>query len=82
MVWWWIGNLAFLFVVIPVVIILLQRTVRPIMEIHEYATDILDHGVKLTGTLDSVPKLATTRDLAATARERAGRYAGVIERLI
>ena len=82
MVWWWIGNILFLFVVIPVVVILLQRVLRPIGEIHEYAVDVLDHGVKLTGTLDSVPKLAQTRDLAAQARERATRYAGVIERLI
>ncbi len=82
MVWWWIGNILLLVVVIPVVILLLNRVVRPIKEIHAYAVDVLDHGVKLTGTLDSVPKLATTRDLTGSAKGLAVRYTSAVERLL
>jgi hypothetical protein len=81
-VWWWIGNLLFLFVIIPVVILLLNRVLRPTAEIHTYAVDVLDHGVRLTGTLDSVPKLAETRELTSAARGLAGRYVSALERLL
>lgn len=61
---WWIGNLLLLAVVIPVVLLLLNRVVRPTKEIKNYADDVLDHGVKLTGTLDCVrcwPRPASSR---------------------
>lgn len=79
---WWIGNLVLLFVVVPVVLILLNRVLRPTKEIYAYAQDILDHGVSLTGTLDSVPKLITTRELAGNARQAATRYVGALQRLV
>jgi hypothetical protein len=82
MAWWWIGNLLLLLVVVPVVILLLNRVIRPIFEIKQYADDVLDHGVKLTGTLDAVPRLAKTRELTGVARENAGRYASALERLL
>ncbi len=76
---WWIGNIIFLFVVIPVVLLFLNRVLRPTMEINSYANDILEHGVALTGALDSVPKLLRTRELTAQARQSAERYVSTLE---
>ncbi len=82
MAWWWIGNILLLAVVIPVVILLLNRVIRPVFEIKSYADDILDNGVKLTGTLDAVPRLGKTRELTGAARQNVGRYGSALERLL
>ena len=34
------------------------------------------------GTLDSVPKLYTTRDLSAAARQSAGRYGAALQKIL
>ena len=57
MVLWWIGNAVLLLVVVPLVVILADRLLKPVREIRAYADDILDHGVSLTSALDAVPKL-------------------------
>lgn len=82
MAWWWIGNILLLAVVIPVVILLLNRVIRPTFEIKAYADDVLDHGVKLTGTLDSVPRLVKTRELTGVARQHLTRYGSALDRLL
>lgn len=79
---WWIGNLILLAVVIPVVLLLLNRVIRPTREIKSYADDILDHGVRLTGTLDCVPILATTCELTAAARLNVTRYGLALARML
>ncbi len=79
---WWIGNIVLIAVVAPVCLLFLNRVLRPIFEIKRYVDDILDHGVKLTGTLDSVPKLYTTRDLSAAARQSASRYGAALQRIL
>ncbi len=82
MLLWWIGNLVLLFVVVPVVLLLLNRLLRQIMEINAYANDILEHGVGITAALDGVPKLLRTRELAGTAHQAAGRYVGALQRVL
>lgn len=79
---WWLGNLVLLFVVVPVVLLLLNRLLRQIMEIDAYADDILEHGVGITAALDSVPKLIRTRELVGNARTAATRYVGALQRLV
>jgi hypothetical protein len=79
---WWLGNIVLIFVVAPVCLLFLNRVLRPAKEIYTYADDILDHGVKLTGTLDSVPKLYQTRDLTAAARNSASRYGAALQRIL
>ncbi len=81
MVLWWIGNAVLILVVAPVVVWLANKLLRPTMEIRAYANDILEHGVNLTGTLDAVPKLVTTQQLAAEARQGVERYGSAVERL-
>lgn len=82
MVLWWIGNLVLALVVIPLVLLLANRVLRPILEIKEYADDILVHGVGLTGTLDSVPKLVTTKELTGAALGLVQRYGNALKRLL
>lgn len=79
---WWIGNIVLIAVVAPVCILFLNRVMRPIFEINKYADDILDHGVKLTGTLDCVPTLVRTCELTGTARLNVTRYGLALARLL
>ncbi len=79
---WWIGNAALGFVVIPVVLLFANRVLRPTLVIKEYADDILVHGVGLTGTLDAVPKLVTTKELTGAALGLVGRYGAALKRLL
>ena len=79
---WWLGNVVLAFVVIPVVLLFANRVLRPTMVIKEYADDILVHGVGLTGTLDAVPKLVTTKELTGTALGLVGRYGAALKRLL
>jgi len=78
----WIGDVIFLLVVIPTVIHLLNGLLRPAVEIKKYADDVLENGVMLTGELDVVPQLLTTRDLIKQAGSGAGRYAAALERVL
>lgn len=82
LVYWWIGNILLILVVAPVVVMLLNRLIRPAMQIKGYADDVLDHGVKLTGTLDCVPVLATTCELTAAARLNVTRYGLALARML
>jgi len=79
---WWIGNAALALAVIPLVLLLANRVLRPVMEIKEYADDILVHGVNLTGTLDAVPKLVRTKELTGAALGLVGRYGTALRRLL
>jgi hypothetical protein len=82
MVWWWIGNILLFAVVIPAVLFFLNRVLRPIREIKAYVDDVLDHGVRLSGTLDSVPNLIRTCELSGTARLNVTRYGLALARLL
>ncbi|MEO7443765.1 MAG: hypothetical protein ABIW46_09570 [Acidimicrobiales bacterium] len=79
---WLLGDLILLAVIVPVVLLLLNRVLRPTMEINAYANDILEHGVGITGALDAVPKLIATRDLTSTAKTSAVRYVTALKRLL
>lgn len=79
MIWWWILNAVLFFVVLPLVLFYLNGVLRPAREIRKYVFDILDHGVALTGELESLELLNTTRDLVARAVEPASRYVSMIE---
>ncbi len=79
---WWFGNIVLIAVVIPLVLFLLNRVLRPTREIKAYADDVLDHGVGLTGALDSVPELIRTSELAAIARANVERYGASLQKLL
>ncbi len=79
---WWIGNILLIFVVAPVCLWLLNKVLRPAQEIKSYADDILEHGVAITSTLDSVPKLVRTKELTGQARQAVSRYGAAVQRLL
>jgi hypothetical protein len=71
-----------LFVVIPIVLLYLNRVLRPALEIKKYADDVLQHGVGLTGTLDAIPKLVDTLNLTTAAKGLVGRYGAALEKIL
>jgi hypothetical protein len=82
MVLWWIGNVLLILVVAPVVVWLANKLLRPAREILAYSNDILEHGHALTGTLDALPNLERTRQLAASANQGVSRYGAALQRLL
>lgn len=82
MILWWIGNAVLLLVVVPVVIVLANRVIRPAVEIDRYASDILEHGVGLTKNLEPVPALLDTQALVGVAKGHAVRYVVALQALV
>lgn len=82
MAWWWVANAVLLLVVIPLVILLANRVVRPAVEIRRYADDILAHGVQLSGNLDPVPALVDTKNMVGDVKAGVVRYGGALDRIL
>jgi len=77
----WIGNLLFLFVVIPVVVIILRRVLSPATEIKAYADDITEHGAQFAPHLGALSDLTTTRELVREVNTGLERYAKALDRI-
>ena len=82
MILWWIANIIGLVVVVPVVILLANRVIRPAIEISRYGDDILEHGVAVSTNLDPVPALLDTEKLVETATGHAVRYVTALRPLV
>ena len=67
-------GLALGLVIAIVVVLLLNRVVRPALEIGLYARDILDSGVKIAKNLDDADEILRTRGLATAVPNLAGTY--------
>lgn len=76
---WWIGNLIFLAVVIPVVVYLLNQLMEVIVEIGRYADDVLEHGVLLIANMDAIDQLEETGQLAAQTSQGVQAYANALK---
>lgn len=80
---WWVGALALLLVVLPVVIALLNRILAAVERIRDAAEDILTDGVALNDGLEPVPALlATTDETIKEVQVGAVRYAGSVQKLL
>jgi hypothetical protein len=80
---WWIGAIALLVVVLPVVIALLSRILGAVERIRDAAEDILADGTALDNGLEPVAGLLATTDEAITeVRVGAVRYAGSVQKLM
>lgn len=77
----WIGNLIFLAVVIPAVVIILRRVITPAVEIKAYVDDITEHGAQFAPHLGAVSELATTRQLVRDVNVELERYVRALERI-
>jgi hypothetical protein len=83
MVLWWIGNAILLIVILPVVIVLLNRVLAAVERIRAASDDILSGGVALAGQLDGVPEaLAQTDQIVTDIAVGATRYAGSVAKLL
>ncbi|MGI8864552.1 MAG: hypothetical protein ACR2JH_09180 [Solirubrobacteraceae bacterium] len=79
---WWIGNVLFVVVIIPVVALILHRLLRPARQIKAYADDIAENGALFAPHLSvAVSELATTKALAADLRPELERYSQALDRL-
>jgi hypothetical protein len=79
---WWIGNLLLFVVVVPPVLILINRTLSAILEIRTHARNILDNVVTLTGKLDEVPEqLDETDEVVKQVAAGALRYASSLDKV-
>ena len=80
---WWIGAIALLVVVLPVVIFLLNRILAAVERVRDAADDILTEGVALNDGLEPVPAmLATTDETIKEVQVGAVRYAGSVQKLL
>lgn len=80
---WWIGAIALLVVVLPVVIFLLNRILAAVERIRDAAEDILADGVALNDGLEPVPALLeTTDETIKEVQVGAVRYAGSVQKLL
>lgn len=79
---WWIGNVVLLVVVAPAVVWLAHGVYRHTVRIAELTERIRAGGGDVARDLEELPKLLVTRDLAATARQRVGRYGAALERVL
>lgn len=79
---WWIANAVILLVVVPLVVLLANRVIRPATEIQAYSDDILEYGVKLTENLVPVPALIETDQLITDTTGEAVRYVTALRRLV
>ncbi len=79
---WWIANAMLLLVVVPLVIILANRVIRPAVEIQAYSDDILEHGVNLTQNLTPIPALIETDAKIADTMAEAVRYVSALRRMV
>jgi hypothetical protein len=80
---WWVGAIALLVVVLPVVIVLLNRILAAVERIRDAAEEILVDGVALNDGLEPVPALLRkTDETIAEVKAGAVRYAGSAQRLL
>jgi hypothetical protein len=80
---WWVGALALLVVVLPVVIVLLNRILAAVERIRDAGDDILADGGGLNDDLEAVPGLlATTDETIKEVQVGAVRYAGSVQKLL
>lgn len=81
MILWWIGDIIFIVVILPVVLLILQRVLVPALEILHYADDITDHVATFPPHLESLEELGTTSQLVKEVNVDLERYVRALDRL-
>jgi hypothetical protein len=83
MVLWWIGNVALVIVIVPVLVALLNRVLAALERVRGAADSTLANGVGVIGELDGVPEgLAVTDQTIQDVARGAVRYAGSVAKLL
>ena len=81
MILWWIGNLLYLFVVIPVLVAILLTVLKPARHIETYAIDIEERVGAFAPHLQSLQELQTTRQLVKQVDSGLQRYIRALDAL-
>ncbi|MGH8896585.1 MAG: hypothetical protein ACRDZ4_06045 [Egibacteraceae bacterium] len=79
---WWIGNLVLLVVIVPVVVVLLQRLLKATVEIKHNTDKILDRALAISGNLNAVPAFVRTSLLVKDVGGGVLRYGAAIDRIL
>jgi hypothetical protein len=79
---WWIGNLILAVVVIPVVLLLLFRLLKPVNAIRREADTILAGGVTIANQLDNLVHVVHTRDSIHQVRAGVAAYGVALDKLL
>ncbi len=79
---WWIGNAIFVLVVIPVVVVLLHRLMKPVVAIEKHVNAIHQDAGRIVVALDGVKGLITTRDLVKRVGGGLTRYVTAVDQIL
>ncbi|MBP2325113.1 hypothetical protein JOF56_005498 [Kibdelosporangium banguiense] len=80
---WWIGAIALIVIVLPVVLVLINRILAALERIRSAADSILADGAALDAALEPVPGLlAETDKTIKEVQVGAVRYAGSVQKLL
>ena len=82
MVLWWIGNAIFLLVVIPVVVVLLQRLRSSAVDVGRQVDTIHGQAGGIVKAVDDVKALIPTRDAVKRVVSGLTRYVKAVDRLL
>jgi hypothetical protein len=82
MVLWWIGNAIFILVVIPVVVVLLQRLARSVFDVGRHIDAIHDQAGGIVIAVDDVKQLGPTRDRVKGVCAGLTRYVKAVSRVL
>ncbi len=79
---WWIGNAIFILVVIPVVVVLLQRLMRSTLDIGKHIDTIHGQAGGIVVAVDDVKQLIPTRDAVQRVGAGLTRYVTAVDRVL
>ncbi|MGH3902919.1 MAG: hypothetical protein ACRDTE_01775 [Pseudonocardiaceae bacterium] len=79
---WWIGNAIFILVVIPVVVVLLQRLARSAFDVGKRIDTIHGQAAGIVIAVDDVKQLTSTRDAVKRVGAGLTRYVTAVDRIL
>ena len=79
---WWIGNALFILVVIPVVIVLLQRLMSAVLDVGQGVKTISGQVQGIVVAVDDVKQLIPTRDAVKRVGAGLTRYVQAVDRIL
>jgi len=79
---WWIGNLLLAIVVIPFVLVLLTRLMKPINDIGHEADAVLAGGVTIASQLDLLAGLVPTKEGITKIRAGVLAYGAALDKIL
>ncbi|MGH3941275.1 MAG: hypothetical protein ACRDTG_22110 [Pseudonocardiaceae bacterium] len=79
---WWIGNALFILVVIPVVIVLLQRLMSAVLDVGKRVNTVSGQVQGIVVAVDDVKQLIPTRDAVKRVGVGLTRYVQAVDRIL